>query len=59
MTVWENLLLGGYINRDRNAVHRRAEELTERFPLLAERRRERAGSLSGGKREDYTKSRAR
>src|SRR5882672_5646100 len=37
MTVWENLLLGGYINRDRKDVQRRAEELAERFPLIAER----------------------
>ncbi len=58
MTVWENLLLGGYINRDRNAVHRRAEELTERFPLLAERRRERAGSLSGGEQKTVEIARA-
>ena len=48
MTVWENLLLGGYVNRDRRTVRRRADELAERFPLIAERRRERAGSLSGG-----------
>jgi len=51
MTVWENLLLGGYVTRDRRAVRRRAEELAERFPLIQERRRERAGSLSGGEQK--------
>jgi len=51
MTVWENLLLGGSVTRDRRAVRRRAEELAERFPLIQERRRERAGSLSGGEQK--------
>jgi branched-chain amino acid transport system ATP-binding protein len=58
MTVWENLLLGGYINRDRKAVQRRAEEISARFPLLAERRRERAGSLSGGEQKTVEIARA-
>jgi branched-chain amino acid transport system ATP-binding protein len=58
MTVWENLLLGGYINRDRKAVQRRAEELSARFPLIAERRRERAGSLSGGEQKTVEIARA-
>lgn len=58
MTVWENLLLGGYINRDRKAVQGRAEELAERFPLIAERRRERAGSLSGGEQKTVEIARA-
>ncbi|HEY6029354.1 MAG TPA: ATP-binding cassette domain-containing protein, partial [Gaiellaceae bacterium] len=58
MTVWENLLLGGYIYRDRRRVQRRAEELAERFPLIAERRRERAGSLSGGEQKTVEIARA-
>src|SRR5437879_4991752 len=58
MTVWENLLLGGYITRDRRAVQQRAEELAARFPLIAERRRERAGSLSGGEQKTVEIARA-
>ena len=58
MTVWENLLLGGYINHNRRAVQRRAEELAERFPLIAARRRERAGSLSGGEQKTVEIARA-
>ena len=58
MTVWENLLLGGYVNRDRRTVRRRADELAERFPLIAERRRERAGSLSGGEQKTVEIARA-
>ena len=51
MTVWENLLLGGHSLRDRRVVRRRAEEVMERFPLVRERRGERAGSLSGGQQK--------
>ena len=58
MTVWENLLLGGYIKRDQKAVQQRAEELAVRFPLIAERRRERAGSLSGGEQKTVEIARA-
>ena len=58
MTVWENLLLGGYINRDRKAVQQRADEPAVRFPLIAERRRERAGSLSGGEQKTVEIARA-
>ena len=58
MSVWENMLLGGHVNRDRTAVRRRAEELAERFPIIAERRRERAGSLSGGEQKTVEIARA-
>jgi branched-chain amino acid transport system ATP-binding protein len=58
MTVWENLIMGGYISRDRNDVRRRADSLAERFPLLRERRHERAGSLSGGEQKTVEIARA-
>jgi branched-chain amino acid transport system ATP-binding protein len=51
MTVWDNVLIGGHILKDQRLVHRRAEELAERFPLIRERRRDRAGSLSGGQQK--------
>ena len=51
MTVWENLLMGGHILRDSAAVRRRAEAVAERFPIVAERRRDRAGVLSGGQQK--------
>jgi branched-chain amino acid transport system ATP-binding protein len=51
MTVWDNVLIGGHILQDQKLVHRRAEELAERFPLIRERRRDRAGSLSGGQQK--------
>jgi branched-chain amino acid transport system ATP-binding protein len=51
MTVWDNVLIGGHILKDQRLVHRRAEELAERFPLIRERRRDRAGALSGGQQK--------
>jgi branched-chain amino acid transport system ATP-binding protein len=51
MTVWDNVLMGGYILRGRSAAANKIEELAERFPILRERRRARAGSLSGGEQK--------
>jgi branched-chain amino acid transport system ATP-binding protein len=51
MTVWDNLLMGGHILRDRSLVQRRAETIAARFPLVAERRGERACELSGGQQK--------
>jgi len=51
MTVWENLLMGGHILRDSAAVRRRAEAVAERFPIVAERRRDWAGAVSGGQQK--------
>jgi branched-chain amino acid transport system ATP-binding protein len=48
MTVHENLVLGGYSLRSRSEVERALDEVIARFPLLRERRRQVAGSLSGG-----------
>jgi branched-chain amino acid transport system ATP-binding protein len=51
MTVWDNVLIGGHVLRDQRLVRRRAQELAERFPLIRERRRDAAGSLSGGQQK--------
>jgi branched-chain amino acid transport system ATP-binding protein len=51
MTVWDNLLMGGHVLRDRPLVRRRAEAVAERFDLVRERRDERAGALSGGQQK--------
>jgi branched-chain amino acid transport system ATP-binding protein len=51
MTVWDNLLMGGHSLRDRRVVARRAAEVAERFPLVTERRGEKAASLSGGQQK--------
>ncbi|MGZ4396951.1 MAG: ABC transporter ATP-binding protein [Gaiellaceae bacterium] len=51
MSVWENLLLGGYALGDRREARRRAEAVAEQFPLVRERRHDQAGSLSGGEQK--------
>ncbi len=51
MTIWDNLLMGGHSLRDRPLVTRRADEIAERFPIIEERRHERAGALSGGQQK--------
>jgi branched-chain amino acid transport system ATP-binding protein len=51
MSVWDNVLMGGYINSDQRAVARRAAEIAERFPIVARRRHDLAGSLSGGEQK--------
>ena len=51
MTVWENILMGGYALRDRSGVRKRAEAIAAQFPLVQERRNAKAGSLSGGEQK--------
>ncbi len=48
MTVEENLLLGSYARRARSARREALAEVYELLPRVAERRRQVAGSLSGG-----------
>jgi branched-chain amino acid transport system ATP-binding protein/neutral amino acid transport system ATP-binding protein len=50
LTVRENLEMGGYLE-PRAKVARRVEALCERFPVLAEKRRRPARTLSGGQRQ--------
>jgi branched-chain amino acid transport system ATP-binding protein len=51
MSVWDNVLMGAYISNDRDAIARRATEIAQRFPIVARRRHELAGSLSGGEQK--------
>jgi branched-chain amino acid transport system ATP-binding protein len=58
MTVWENLLMGGYVLRDRAEVRRRAERSAQLFPIAARRRNDTAGSLSGGEQKQVELARS-
>lgn len=58
MTVEENLLMGGYLMDSQKDAAAAAERVFERYTRLAERRRERAGVLSGGERRLLEISRA-
>jgi branched-chain amino acid transport system ATP-binding protein len=51
MTVWDNLLMGGYVVRDQKAVRRRISEAAEIFPICTSRAHDSAGSLSGGEQK--------
>ena len=51
MTVEENLQMGAYVRTDRAAVARDQERVFAHFPILAERRRQPAGTLSGGEQQ--------
>jgi branched-chain amino acid transport system ATP-binding protein len=51
MTVLDNLLIGGYPTTARAQRPRRLEQVFTIFPKLAERRRQLAGTLSGGEQQ--------
>jgi branched-chain amino acid transport system ATP-binding protein len=51
MSVEENLVLGGYIKRTRNRIPQLLEEQFTLFPRLSERRKQLAGTLSGGEQQ--------
>jgi branched-chain amino acid transport system ATP-binding protein len=51
MTVEENLLLGGSVGAAEEPIARRLEEVVARFPELADRLGQKAGTLSGGEQQ--------
>jgi len=51
MMVLENLQMGAYLRKDRRGVSRDLEEVFDSFPILKARRKQRAGSLSGGEQQ--------
>lgn len=58
MTVLENLQLGAYHRVARERMAQTLEEVMETFPILAERRDQLAGRLSGGERQMCAVARA-
>jgi len=58
LSVEENLRLGAYARRDRDGVAQDLERAYQRFPRLAERRHQQAGTLSGGEQQMLAISRA-
>ncbi len=51
MTVLENLELGAYIRHDAGGIKTDLDKIFGYFPVLAERRKQRGGSLSGGEQQ--------
>jgi len=58
MTVRENLEMGCYLRRDSKAIAADMDRVFGRFPILAERREQAAGTLSGGEQQMLAISRA-
>ena len=58
MTVMENLEMGAYIRDDKDAIMESIEDVFKRFPRLQERRRQLAGTLSGGEQQMLAVGRA-
>ncbi|MDR1110098.1 MAG: ABC transporter ATP-binding protein [Deltaproteobacteria bacterium] len=51
MTVEDNLLLGAYFVKDKAKIRSNLKEVYEMFPRLEERRKQLAGTMSGGERQ--------
>ena len=58
LTVEENLMLGAYRRTARSAIERNLAFCFATFPILAERRSQLAGSMSGGEQQMLTLARA-
>ena len=58
LSVYENLLMGAYTTKDQQQFKTDLESIYERFPRLAERRNQIAGTLSGGEQQMLAMSRA-
>ena len=51
LSVYENLLMGGFSQKDQSALKQDIQNIYERFPRLAERKNQIAGTLSGGEQQ--------
>jgi len=51
MTVWENLMLGAYTRKDKEAIKKDFEYVYSYFPILKDRGNELAGNFSGGQQQ--------
>jgi branched-chain amino acid transport system ATP-binding protein len=50
LEVWENLVMGAY-SQPRSTIKSSTDEVFDLFPVLAQRRNQRAGTLSGGQQQ--------
>lgn len=58
LTVYENLLMGAYTEKSKAKIKRDIEEIYEWFPRLGERKKQVAGTLSGGEQQMLAMGRA-
>ena len=58
LTVYENLLMGGFLIKDKELFVERYEKVTNDFPILSKRASQQAGTLSGGEQQMLAIARA-
>ncbi len=58
LTVHENLLMGAYTRKDREAIQKDVDQILNQFPVLLERRTQVGGTLSGGEQQMLAMARA-
>ncbi len=58
LTVLENLDMGAFLRKDKENIKTDLEEIFDLFPILAERRHQQGGTLSGGEQQMLAISRA-
>lgn len=58
MTVLENLQAGAYLRKDKGKVNADLERVFEHFPILKDRQKQKAGTLSGGEQQMLATARA-
>lgn len=58
LTVYENLILGAYTRSDKKEIAQNLEMIYKRFPRLEERKKQIAGTLSGGEQQMLAMGRA-
>ena len=51
ISVYDNLMVGAYLRKDRKAIRRDLERIYQHFPILKDRRRQLARNLSGGEQQ--------
>lgn len=58
MTIVENLELGAFLRRDKSEIKKDMDKVYDLFPILGERKRQTAGTLSGGEQQMLAMGRA-
>ncbi|MCC0098753.1 MULTISPECIES: ABC transporter ATP-binding protein [Streptomyces] len=58
LTIAENLQLGAFLRTDKDGIEKDVERAYEMFPILGERRKQAAGTLSGGEQQMLAMGRA-
>ncbi|MFE2328376.1 ABC transporter ATP-binding protein [Streptomyces sp. NPDC059385] len=58
MTIEDNLLLGAFLRNDKDGIQKDVQRAYDLFPILGERRKQAAGTLSGGEQQMLAMGRA-